>query len=142
ALPPGRPGHSPTMLRRAPRQGTTLPGGRDSANRFPPRPPSLVYSGPRLACCADLSREVGAMNEESLFAAALERPSAAQRAAFLDQAGAGDAALRQRVERLLAADAHSRGILERGADPVLTPPPPGQPLAAEGVFAGRFTLRH
>ena len=44
------------------------------------------------------------MNEESLFAAALERATAAEREAFLDEACAGDVALRERVDRLLAAD--------------------------------------
>src|SRR5262249_34391865 len=64
------------------------------------------------------------------------------RGAFLDQACAGDDALRQRVERLLAADAHSRGILERGPDAAaLTTSPLGPPLVAGAVFAGRFTLR-
>ena len=56
------------------------------------------------------------MNEKSLFAAALEKPTAAERQAFLDEACAGDARLRQRVERLLAADEHARGILDRGPD--------------------------
>src|SRR5262249_56261663 len=82
------------------------------------------------------------MNEESLFAAALEKPTLAQRQAFLDEACAGDPALRQRLERLLAADAHTRGILERGPDAVLTTSPTGPPLAAEGVFAGPFQPPH
>ena len=43
------------------------------------------------------------MNEESLFAAALEKATAAERQAFLEEACAGDVALRRRVERLLAA---------------------------------------
>src|SRR5262245_16416689 len=76
------------------------------------------------------------MNEESLFAAALQKgPS--ERQAFLDAACAGDAAVRQRVERLLTADGHTAGILERGPDATL----PGPPLAVERVFAGRFKLR-
>ena len=41
------------------------------------------------------------MNEASIVAAALEKKSAAERAAYLDQACAGDTALRQRVEELL-----------------------------------------
>src|SRR5262249_32412890 len=59
----------------------------------------------------------GAMDEESLFAAALQMPDAAQRRAFLDEACAGDVRLRQRVELLLAADLRSRGILEQGPGP-------------------------
>src|SRR6516165_1370784 len=41
------------------------------------------------------------MNERSVFIAALERDDSADRAAYLDQACADNAALRQRVERLL-----------------------------------------
>ena len=44
------------------------------------------------------------MNEESLFAAALDKPSTAERQAFLDEECAGDVRLRQRVDQLLAAD--------------------------------------
>src|SRR5438876_10329206 len=44
------------------------------------------------------------MNEEAIFAAALEAGSHAEQAAFLAKACAGDADLRQRVEALL--DAH------------------------------------
>jgi serine/threonine protein kinase/Tfp pilus assembly protein PilF len=43
------------------------------------------------------------MTEETLFAAALEKPTPAERAALLDRACAGDAALRRRVEALLAS---------------------------------------
>src|SRR5262245_25018374 len=80
------------------------------------------------------------MNEESLFAAALERPSPAERQAFLDEACGGDDGLRRRVELLLAAHEHTCGILERLPDAAAmsTPQPP---LAAEQVFAGRFRLR-
>src|SRR5262245_19559784 len=82
------------------------------------------------------------MNEESLFAAALDKASTAERQAFLDQACGTDAGLRQRVERLLAASAKAVGILERGPDStVLTAAPPGPPLAADHLFAGRFRLR-
>jgi len=53
------------------------------------------------------------MNEESLFAAALEKPTRAERQAFLDSACGGDLRLRERVAKLLAADEHSRGILDQ-----------------------------
>jgi hypothetical protein len=56
------------------------------------------------------------MNEASIFAAALEKAAGTERQAFLDEACAGDAALRQRIERLLAADRQSAGILERGPE--------------------------
>jgi hypothetical protein len=57
------------------------------------------------------------MNEESLFAAALEKRTASERRAFLEAACAGDAAMRQRVERLLAAHMQTQGILEKSARP-------------------------
>lgn len=57
------------------------------------------------------------MDEESLFAAALNRSDAAERRAFLDKACAGDAALRRRLEQLLAADLQILGILDRPARP-------------------------
>src|SRR5687767_5989187 len=50
------------------------------------------------------------MNEESLFDAALERPAGAERQAFLDAACGGDLPLRDRVERLLAADERPRAV--------------------------------
>jgi tetratricopeptide (TPR) repeat protein/tRNA A-37 threonylcarbamoyl transferase component Bud32 len=82
------------------------------------------------------------MDEESLFAAALEMSDPAERQAFLDEACGGDAALRQRVERLLAADEHTTGILEHGpAGAALNAPPWEPPLAADRVFADRFKLR-
>ena len=52
------------------------------------------------------------MNEESLFAAALEKSTRAERQAFLEEACGGDECLRQRVERLLAADGHAGGVLD------------------------------
>jgi serine/threonine protein kinase/outer membrane protein assembly factor BamB len=51
------------------------------------------------------------MNEETLFHLTREKP-AAERAAFLDEACAGDGALRRRVEDLLAADAAPGNFLE------------------------------
>jgi WD40 repeat protein/serine/threonine protein kinase len=55
------------------------------------------------------------MTEESLFLAALEKPTPAERQAFLEQACGQDVALRARVQLLLEADARARGILERRA---------------------------
>src|SRR5437867_3668028 len=82
------------------------------------------------------------MNEETLFAAALDKASAAERQAFLDEAFGTDAGLRQRLERLLAANEKAVGILERGPDAAaLADAPPGPPLAADHPFAGRFRLR-
>ncbi len=52
---------------------------------------------------------------EAIFAAALEKLSATERSALLDEACAGDPALRQRVEALLNAHADADGFLQ-GAD--------------------------
>jgi eukaryotic-like serine/threonine-protein kinase len=55
---------------------------------------------------------------DRIFDAALDRP-AGERTAFLDAACAGDPALRQQVERLLAADARQDGFLDRPAGEML-----------------------
>jgi tetratricopeptide (TPR) repeat protein/tRNA A-37 threonylcarbamoyl transferase component Bud32 len=83
------------------------------------------------------------MNEESLFGAALEMPGSAERRAFLDEACAGDDGLRERVEKLLAADERARGILDRTlcAPPQMEAFRPEPTLAAGQAFAGRFVLR-
>src|SRR5689334_8910221 len=54
------------------------------------------------------------MNEETLFHLAREKPPA-ERAAFLDQACAGDPALRRRVEVLLRAHDDPASLLDRPA---------------------------
>ena len=56
---------------------------------------------------------------EAIFFAALERPPS-ERAAFLDQACAGNAELRDRIEKMLAAQPHLGKFLDR-------PEPPAQP---------------
>jgi WD40 repeat protein/serine/threonine protein kinase len=63
---------------------------------------------------------------ESIFFAALQKATAAERAAFLDEVCAGDEVLRRLVERLLAAHPHVGGFLERPvveAANVATPAP-------------------
>jgi tetratricopeptide (TPR) repeat protein len=78
------------------------------------------------------------MDEQSLFAAALQLPTD-ERREFLDDACAGDRCLRERLERLLEADGCGRGILDRGLDTL----PEGKrvvPLAAGELFAGRYRL--
>ena len=52
------------------------------------------------------------MDEESLFAAAREMRDPAERRAFLAQACRDDAALQERLQRLLEADQCQSGILE------------------------------
>ena len=58
------------------------------------------------------------MTEETLFAQALQRRDTTERAAFLDQACVGNAALRARVEELLNAYSAADSFLEHPvADP-------------------------
>jgi eukaryotic-like serine/threonine-protein kinase len=54
------------------------------------------------------------MSERSIFIAALEKDDAAERAAYLDRACAGDLPLRERIERLLKAHEPADSFLERG----------------------------
>src|SRR5262245_49672124 len=54
------------------------------------------------------------MNEETLFHLAREKPPD-QRAVFLDEACAGDTALRERLEILLAAHEHPGSFLQPAA---------------------------
>jgi DNA-directed RNA polymerase specialized sigma24 family protein len=56
------------------------------------------------------------MDEEALFASALEKATPAEREAFLARACGADDALRRRVERLLASHEKAVGILERGPE--------------------------
>jgi WD40 repeat protein len=55
------------------------------------------------------------MTEETVFAAALEKSTPTERAAYLEDACAGDAALRKRVEALLASHEGAAGFLEKPA---------------------------
>src|SRR5947209_4842240 len=55
------------------------------------------------------------MTEETIFTAALEKGSPAERAAFLDEACSGDPALRRRVEALLKSHTDPGGFLETPA---------------------------
>src|SRR5262249_26379838 len=80
------------------------------------------------------------MNEELLFAAAVELSDPAERRAFLDRECGGDAALRGRGERLLAADAQTASFLSHGAAAAVEPAGLA-PLAAGAGLAGRFQLR-
>ncbi len=54
------------------------------------------------------------MSERSIFIAALEKDDATERAAYLEEACAGDALLRARIERLLKAHEPADSFLERG----------------------------
>src|SRR5262245_45874484 len=65
----------------------------------------------------------GAMDDESIFLAALEKAPGPERRAFLDEACGGDEAQRRRVERLLKVD-EVEGILEQGPEGVTVPDGP------------------
>ena len=81
------------------------------------------------------SREI-----DEIFLGALERQSMQDRRAYLDQECAGDSELRQRVERLLAAQPEVENFLESPAPEILTA---AQPLAVEcpGAQIGPYKLR-
>jgi eukaryotic-like serine/threonine-protein kinase len=77
----------------------------------------------------------------SLFAAALERPTAEARAAYLDAACGPDAELRARVEALLRAHAQAGGFLRESSetcDPEATLAPPA--AAGPGTRVGPYQL--
>src|ERR1039457_2352362 len=77
--------------------------------------------------------------ELAFFSAALRLPSG-ERAAYLDEAWAGDAALRQRIEELLQASDEAGNFLER---PAATPPNetiPALPAEKVGDKIGRYKL--
>jgi WD40 repeat protein/serine/threonine protein kinase len=78
--------------------------------------------------------------EEALFAAALEKPTPAERAAYLDGACGGDHALRARIEALLAAHAASGGVLDAPPESLTSTggyrPIPESP----GTVIGRYKL--
>src|SRR5271170_6617769 len=81
--------------------------------------------------------------EIEVFNAALELP-AAERAAYLDQACAGDDALRQRVEEFLQAEGKVGAFLK---SPAVVPPGPGGtirlaeiPVQKAGERIGHYKL--
>ncbi|MCC7374299.1 MAG: serine/threonine protein kinase [Verrucomicrobiales bacterium] len=80
-------------------------------------------------------------NLESFFAAAIDRP-VAERASFLDGACRGDAALRARVESLLAAhDSAANPLATRvDTDPAIQLPFTEVPDEAVGQTLGRYRL--
>jgi serine/threonine protein kinase/tetratricopeptide (TPR) repeat protein len=88
------------------------------------------------------------MNERDLFMAALPIEDAAERAAYLGRACAGETALRQRVEALLAAFEQAGSFLQQPVgDPRPTPDisPPGpsngsDPAEGPGTIIGPYKL--
>src|SRR5947208_8744208 len=86
-------------------------------------------------------REGFPMTDESIFTTAVDKSPGPDRDAYLDAACGADAALRERVERLLAADVRTAGLLERGPEVEPTGlPPPAPPPAAGQTVAGRYKL--
>jgi serine/threonine protein kinase/tetratricopeptide (TPR) repeat protein len=79
------------------------------------------------------------MNEEEIFHQALARSSPEERAAYLDQACAGDAAVRAAVEALLRANVGASGFL---AQPVSVPITSEEPPLSErpGTVIGPYKL--
>ena len=83
-------------------------------------PPDFLRATPHQWRISKWSRSGGlqarenAMSERSIFIAALEKDDATERAAYLDQACAGDELLRARIERLLKAHEPADSFLERG----------------------------
>jgi eukaryotic-like serine/threonine-protein kinase len=78
---------------------------------------------------------------ESIFAATVALANAEERAAYIDQACKGDAALRGRVEALLRAHERAGHLLDRpvpgGPEPTGAYTPNAQPGT---VIAGRYKL--
>jgi eukaryotic-like serine/threonine-protein kinase len=77
--------------------------------------------------------------EEAVFEAALPLP-ADQRAALLDEACAGDADLRRRVEVLLSAFERAGGFMKQAAPPARTVPFRPLPSEKPGDRIGRYKL--
>src|SRR5262249_37689535 len=80
---------------------------------------------------------------DSIFLAALERGTAEERAAYLDQACGADHELRQRVERLLAAQSKVSQFLESPAPGLTAPAVPSEESAVSerpGTVIGPYKL--
>jgi len=80
------------------------------------------------------------MTDETLFAEALDRPSAADRRAYLDAACAGDPSQRQRLDALLAGHDRATGILDGSTGPLSGLTLGGPAERAGEVLAGRYKL--
>jgi len=79
-------------------------------------------------------------NLESIFFAALEKHSPAERSAFLDKACATDDELRRRVERMLAAQAAAGSFLESPAADLAAIPNSLPRYSGEGLGEGSSTF--
>src|SRR5688572_1231506 len=78
---------------------------------------------------------------EDIFFAALDRPTAGERAAYLAEACGGDMDLRRRVERLLEAHTRMGGFLQVPAAVAFSPALPDSPIAeSPGDIIGPYKL--
>src|SRR6516225_4587123 len=79
----------------------------------------------------------------TIFTGALDRESPPERAAYLDEACGGDAALRERVDALLRAHEQAGGFLEprvtAGFEPSTAAATAANPMAGT-MIAGRYKL--
>jgi serine/threonine protein kinase/tetratricopeptide (TPR) repeat protein len=99
-------------------------------------------------CKEEVHSEGVAMNEGELFIAVVQIESAAERSAYLDQACAGDALLRQRLDGLLNAFAQAGSFLQRPAPApgaTVDASPAGSaincaPIEAPGTVIGPYHL--
>jgi serine/threonine protein kinase len=85
------------------------------------------------------------MSERSIFLAVLEKKNAEERAAFLDEACAGDADLRRQIECLLEEHARAGSFLEKAAieeGPATNPPTtvPAPAMEGPGSRVGPYKL--
>jgi len=81
------------------------------------------------------------MNEETIFAAALAKKTASERQSFLNEACAGNGALRSAVEELLRADADAGSFLDHppvGVDATVSSESPGRDTVGSASWAARL----
>src|SRR5262245_33973295 len=74
------------------------------------------------------------MTEREIFAAALHKTDAADRAAYLDEACAGDAALRGRIESLLSEHDRLGSFMDISSPAATLDLPPERPGAQIGPY--------
>src|SRR5947209_6356526 len=87
-----------------------------------------------------MSAPDAALDVMAIFNEALEEPSAAARAAYLDRACGGDPAIRARVETLLGAHDRAGGFLESPAQPPTADVDRPTPTEALGTVIGPYKL--
>jgi serine/threonine protein kinase len=80
-------------------------------------------------------------SDKELFFEAIEKASALERAAFLDAACGADAALRARLEVLLADHFRDGGFMKAAVAEVVSQPEPGAPRTEDSTLSfGRYKL--